>query len=412
MFIQDSLHNVYVDSLYQRSSDSLHRASTDSLHDTNPGAPLTDGKHSNNPIVVTDESHKIHPDSLGAVPPVPEKYQGEAYGDSLRLAATGKSRSQTQGADSTQSAAMKADSLRRPRIADSVRGADNVKAGGSRRAADSVRTAALKTDSLRKPTPGKEKDSVRDKLRDNALVKVKDSVKAVVPVYDPRTAIRGRAQASDTASTASISDTSIRYIKGYHNVRIFSDSLQAVADSMYYSGKDSIFRLYKEPIAWGNGNFQVTGDTMFMYTKNKKADRLYVFENGLAINKIGPNFYNQIKGTTINAYFKDGVMDFMRSKGNAESIYYVQNDKKAFTGVNKAHADIIDMIFVNKELNRVVLRNDAEGSMIPFKKVNFDEMRLRGFKWQEEKRPKSKFELFQDVKAKTDKDEKAKESDQ
>jgi hypothetical protein len=167
-----------------------------------------------------------------------------------------------------------------------------------------------------------------------------------------------------------------------------------VSDSLFYSGKDSVFRLFRDPIAWGNGNYQITGDTMFVYTKNKKADRLYVFENGLAINKIGPNFYNQIKGTTINGFFKDGQIDFMRAKGNAESIYYVKDDVKGFTGVNTAHADIIDMIFEEKELNRVVLRNDAEGSMIPFRKVNFDDMRLRGFNWLEDKRPKSKEDLM------------------
>jgi hypothetical protein len=139
---------------------------------------------------------------------------------------------------------------------------------------------------------------------------------------------------------------------------------------------------------------------MFVYTKNKKARRMYVFENALAINKIGPNFYNQIKGNTINAYFRNGVIDYIRAKGNAESIYYTQDEGKAYVGVNKAKADIIDMIFkLNKdkanELYRVILRNDAEGTMSPMRKVNFDEMRLRGFKWQEEKRPKSKYELFQ-----------------
>jgi hypothetical protein len=169
---------------------------------------------------------------------------------------------------------------------------------------------------------------------------------------------------------------------------------------MWYSGKDSVFRLFKNPLAWSSGNNQISGDTMFVYTKNKKARRMYVFENALAINKIGPNFYNQIKGNTINAYFRNGVIDYIRAKGNAESIYYTQDEGKAYVGVNKAKADIIDMIFkLNKdkanELYRVILRNDAEGTMSPMRKVNFDEMRLRGFKWQEEKRPKSKYELFQ-----------------
>jgi lipopolysaccharide export system protein LptA len=208
-------------------------------------------------------------------------------------------------------------------------------------------------------------------------------------------------------------DSTLRYIIGYHHVRIFSDSLQAVSDSLYYSTKDSIFRLFYNPVAWGSGNYQITGDTMYMYTKNKKADRLYVFENALTINKVAKNLYNQLKGTTINCFFHGGDIDFIRAKGNAESIYYVQDDGKAYTGANRAHADIIDMVFEpkrdsagkieldsagkpkGKELNRVVLRSDAEGTMTPMRKVNPDDMVLRGFRWQEKRRPKSKKEMFE-----------------
>jgi lipopolysaccharide export system protein LptA len=190
-------------------------------------------------------------------------------------------------------------------------------------------------------------------------------------------------------------DSSLRYLQAYHHVRIFSDSLQAVADSLYYSGLDSIFRLYTNPIAWAGG-FQTTGDTMFMYTKNKKPDRLYVFENGLVVGKTADNMYNQVKGNTINGYFKDGAIDFMRAKGSAESVYYIKDDSMALVGVNRVNkADVIDMIFKDKALFKVVLRNDADGVMYPIKKVNFDEMKLRNFKWLEDLRPKSKFELFE-----------------
>ncbi len=190
-------------------------------------------------------------------------------------------------------------------------------------------------------------------------------------------------------------DSSLRYLQGYHHVRIFSDSLQAVSDSMYYSGLDSIFQLYTNPVAWASG-YQITGDTMFLYTKNKKPDRLYVFENSLVVGKTGPAMYNQVKGNTLNGYFKDGVIDYMRAKGSAESVYYIKDDSMAFVGVNKVtRADVIDMIFLNKLLNKVVLRNDAEGTMYPIKKVNYDEMKLRNFKWLEDRRPKTKYELFE-----------------
>jgi lipopolysaccharide export system protein LptA len=190
-------------------------------------------------------------------------------------------------------------------------------------------------------------------------------------------------------------DSSLRYLQVYHHVRIFSDSLQAVADSVYYSGLDSIFRLYNNPVAWAGG-YQVTGDTMFLYTKNKKPDRLYVFENSLVVGKTFTNMYNQIKGNTLNGYFKNGEIDYMRSKGSAEAVYYIKDDSLNLVAVNKVNkADVIDMIFKNKKLNKVVLRQDADGVMYPIRKVNLDDMKLRNFKWLEERRPKTKTELFE-----------------
>jgi len=191
-------------------------------------------------------------------------------------------------------------------------------------------------------------------------------------------------------------DSTLRFLKAYHHVRIFSDSLQAVADSLYYSGQDSIFRLFNDPVAWAGG-YQVSGDTLFMYTKNKKPERLYVFENGLVVGKVGAHMFNQVKGNTINGYFKNGVIDFMRAKGSAEAVYYVKDDSMALVGVNRVNkADVIDLIFLKKVLNKVVLRNDADGIITPIRKVNFDEMKLRNFKWLEERRPKTKAELLKD----------------
>jgi lipopolysaccharide export system protein LptA len=223
-------------------------------------------------------------------------------------------------------------------------------------------------------------DTLFSGILPDSLLNQKDSVQGIANV--------------DTRKNTN--DSSRRYLQGYHHVRIFSDSLQAIADSLFYSGLDSIFRLFTNPIAWASG-YQITGDTMYLYTKNKKPDHLYVFENGLVVGKSGTNMYNQVKGNTLNGFFKNGEIDFMRAKGSAESVYYIKDDSLALVGVNRVtKADVIDMIFLNKELNKVVLRNDAEGTMYPIKKVNLDDMRLRNFKWLDDKRPKSKFELFEE----------------
>ncbi len=188
-----------------------------------------------------------------------------------------------------------------------------------------------------------------------------------------------------------------RFFQGFHRVRIFSDSLQAVSDSLFYSGRDSTFRLFTNPVLWANKS-QVTGDTIYLYTKNKKPERLKVFENAMMINLAGNGLYNQLRGTTIDAFFRNGDIDFVASEGSpAESVYYVQDEDSAFVGMNTATARNIDMYFLAKELNRVVYKKEVAGTTYPILQVPEDKKTLKNFKWQENRRPKTKFELFEDM---------------
>jgi hypothetical protein len=145
---------------------------------------------------------------------------------------------------------------------------------------------------------------------------------------------------------------------------------------------------------WANDN-QVTGDTIFLYTKNRKADRLYVNENALAVSKSGENMYDQIKGNRLYGYFKDGVIDYMRSRGNAESVYYAKDDNGALVGVNRASGDIIDIRFKDKEVKRVVFINDVSGTLFPIRQATDQDKLLKNFQWFADKRPKTKEELMQ-----------------
>jgi lipopolysaccharide export system protein LptA len=187
----------------------------------------------------------------------------------------------------------------------------------------------------------------------------------------------------------------MRFITAFRNVRIYNDSLQAVADSMFYSTIDSVFQLYHSPIAWSKGS-QITGDTILIYTENKKPKRLYVAENGLMIQgiKTEAEFFNQLRGRTINGYFKDGEIDYVRAKGTAESIFYAQDDDSAFVGMNRSTADMIDMYFVNKNASKVKFTSSVKGITYPIRKLPTDQKKLPGFQWLEIKRPKNKLELF------------------
>jgi hypothetical protein len=190
-------------------------------------------------------------------------------------------------------------------------------------------------------------------------------------------------------------DTSIRYFLAFHHVKIYNDSLQSVCDSLFISSQDSVFRLYYNPVVW-SGATQITGDTIFLYTKNKQPERLYVFENGLIVNQTKEGFFNQMAGKTINGYFIDGKIDYMRVKGTqAESIYYLQDDDSAYIGMNRATGDVIDLYFKEDDLIKVLFINSVDGKMYPMGQIPEDQKQLKNFNWLDAERPKNRAELFE-----------------
>lgn len=189
-------------------------------------------------------------------------------------------------------------------------------------------------------------------------------------------------------------DSTNRYFEAYRNVRIFSDSLQGVCDSLFYSFKDSIFRMFYDPILWAKES-QITGDTIRLFTKNKKADKIEVVNKSFLVNQSDPEIFNQIKASRMDGWFVDGNMDSIRARGLAECIYYIQDEDSAYTGINESKSEVMDIYFKNKELIKVVFRTAVTGTMWPMSQKKPEEMRLPEFRWLEERRPKTKYELFE-----------------
>jgi len=116
-------------------------------------------------------------------------------------------------------------------------------------------------------------------------------------------------------------DSTLKYFEAYHHVKIFSDSLQAVGDSLFFSGSDSVFRLFNQPILWAQEN-QINGDTIYLFLKNKRPERLYVFENALSISKVdSSNYFNHVRGNSINALFDTTrKVHFLSCKRSTDNI--------------------------------------------------------------------------------------------
>jgi hypothetical protein len=81
--------------------------------------------------------------------------------------------------------------------------------------------------------------------------------------------------------------------------------MQAVADSLVFAKSDSVFTMYKYPIVWSDST-QVSGDTIDLFLKDKKLDKMKVKSQANILNSPDLLFFNQIQGRIIESFFEQG----------------------------------------------------------------------------------------------------------
>jgi lipopolysaccharide export system protein LptA len=184
---------------------------------------------------------------------------------------------------------------------------------------------------------------------------------------------------TDTASNK-------REMLAYHHTKIYKIDMQGVADSLKYSFSDSLIALYKNPILWNDAS-QITGDTLFIYRKNNRLDRMDVRQKAFIIMEDTLNKYNQIKGRNMTAWFEQNKLSHVNVYGNGQSVYYAKEDDGNYSGVNEVScSDMLIKIDSNK-VTKITFYNQPEGTFYPLEEFPEENSLLPDFKWLEALKP-------------------------
>ncbi len=106
---------------------------------------------------------------------------------------------------------------------------------------------------------------------------------------------------ADTLITSkdSVYDT----VKAYYGVRFFRSDLQGLCDSMFYSTRDSVLRLYHRPVIWSKQQ-QLFGETMALHTTNNKPSWLHVEQLAMVISMEKDSLFNQNQWKRVEGLFR------------------------------------------------------------------------------------------------------------
>ena len=180
--------------------------------------------------------------------------------------------------------------------------------------------------------------------------------------------------------------TKHRLLLANYHVKMFSKKFQAVCDSSAYSFADSCFHLYYKPVLWVDSN-QLSGDTIYIFTVRNKIDHLHLLHQALIASRLNRKFYNQVAGKIIVGKFKDNELHQMTVDGNAESVYFSTDSKKAFTGVNKSSAGKMRFEFAEGKMDKIFFYEQPDATFYPVRYLNLKQINLKNFVWKGNLRP-------------------------
>ena len=227
------------------------------------------------------------------------------------------------------------------------------------------------------------------------VVPVRDSIRTVQVVGKGKKKKEVVVMIADTTSEVDTAD--FRFFIGYHHVKIFSDSMQGLCDSIAYSQKDSIMKMMYEPILWSRRS-QITGDTILLYTDSNKLKKMYVPDKAFVISQSGPEkakFFDQVQGKTLTGYFQDNEITEVLVKPNAEAIQFSKDENDAYLGVQEASSVRMRVTFKDRQIQYIFFEQDVKQKMTPLDKADIPSLKLSRFQWWEEKRPKTLEEIFE-----------------
>lgn len=227
-----------------------------------------------------------------------------------------------------------------------------------------------------------------------------DSVDVDLPIADVRDSMErdslGRdslmrdslAMDSSVVETPFPEDSVYKMIKAYRNVRIYRSDSQMVCDSLVMRNTDSIIRLYIEPVMWQEGN-QINSDSMAIYTRDELISKAHFMGDPIMGMEIDTMYYNQVKGKDMISYFADGKVYRNDVDGNAQTIYYMQQeDGPEVTALMYIESAAITFYLDNGEIDKIAYKQNPTYVLYPMDMIpETQKLRLPDFDWYYDRRP-------------------------
>lgn len=179
----------------------------------------------------------------------------------------------------------------------------------------------------------------------------------------------------------------------FPRVRFYRRDMQGICDSMRFTQKDTMLRMFINPVVWSD-NQQIFGNIIEVHLNDSTIERAQLPDNGFAAQQIEGEHFNQISGKQMTAYFEGGELRKLDISGNVEIIMYPEENDSTVNKMVSAESSFLTALFRNQNTEFVKMWPQTTGTATPLFLARRSMYYLPKFKWFGDMRPLGKDDVF------------------
>ncbi len=196
---------------------------------------------------------------------------------------------------------------------------------------------------------------------------------------------------------------SVDLLRAFRNGKVFSSKMQCIADSIVYDNERGKIELYTDPIVWSE-YAELKGEFMDIDVTDSSVLQVNIYTGSSILMEVEPEqYYNQIAGKDIVAYFHENDLYKAVVDGNAMTIFFPEDEVTTDTaivkkrmGMNRLYSSTLRIDIDSNELTGISYIEEPDGAFYPMERLNREEQFIPGFNWKIALRPKSVDDLIHD----------------
>lgn len=173
----------------------------------------------------------------------------------------------------------------------------------------------------------------------------------------------------------------------YPRARFFNKDVQGVADTIRFMEIDSMLYLTRKPVVW-SGERQITGNRIDVHLNDSTADWALLPDWGMMAEYIDEDFYNQLSGRKMMAFFENSELKHLDVEKNVQAIFLPMENDSTYNKMVNAESGFLSVDMKGKELDMLKMWPDVSGTVTPTFMAKQADKYLQYFQWLEAIRPR------------------------